>query len=143
MNKKAQSSLPRRQREIMEILYRRGRASVSEGVEQLSGNSVYSTVRAQLRILTAQGHAKFEVDGMRYVYLPTVPHRTMRKSARRHLVDTFFQGSTGQAMAALIGDERASLTDEEIHQLEELLNKEIGRASWRERAEISVVAVSF
>jgi predicted transcriptional regulator len=123
MNKKSQSSLPRRQREIMEILYRRGRASVSEVVEELSGNAVYSTVRAQLRILTAKGHAKFEVDGMRYVYLPTVPHRTMRKSALRHLVDTFFQGSTGQAMAALIGDERASLTDEEIHQLEELLNK--------------------
>jgi BlaI family transcriptional regulator, penicillinase repressor len=123
MNRKSQSSLPRRQREIMEILYRRGRASVSEVVEELSGNAVYSTVRAQLRILTAKGHAKFEVDGMRYVYLPTVPHRTMRKSALRHLVDTFFQGSTGQAMAALIGDERASLTDEEIHQLEELLNK--------------------
>jgi predicted transcriptional regulator len=123
MNKKAQSSLPRRQREIMEILYRRGRASVSEVVEELSGNSVYSTVRAQLRILTAKGHARFEVDGMRYVYLPTVPHRTIRKSALRHLVDTFFQGSTGQAMAALIGDERANLTDEEIHQLEELLNK--------------------
>jgi len=123
MNKKVQSSLPRRQREIMEILYRRGRASVSEVVEELSGNSVYSTVRAQLRILTSKGHAKFEVDGMRYVYLPTVPHRTVRKSALRHLVDTFFQGSTGQAMAALIGDERANLTDDEIHQLEDLLNK--------------------
>ena len=107
----------------MEILYRRGRASVSEVVEELSGDSVYSTVRAQLRILTAKGHARFEVDGMRYVYLPVVPHRTMRKSALRHMVDTFFQGSTGQAMAALIGDERANLTDEEIHQLEELLNK--------------------
>ena len=123
MNKAEQSKLPRRQREIMEILYRRGKASVGQVVEELSGDAVYSTVRAQLRILKAKGYVKHEVEGMRYVYLPTVPHRTMRKSALRHVIDTFFEGSTGQVMAAIIGDERSNLTDEEIHQLEELLNK--------------------
>jgi len=123
MDKKHQSKLPRRQREIIEILYRRGRASVAEVVAELSGNSVYSTVRAQLRILEAKGHVKHEIDGMRYVYIPTVPHRTMRKSALRHLIDTFFHGSTGQAMVAMIGDERANLTDDEIQQLEDFLNK--------------------
>jgi predicted transcriptional regulator len=123
MNKAKRSALPRRQREILEILYRRGRASVSEVLAELSGSSVYSTVRAQLRILEAKGHVRHQAEGMRYVYIPTVPHRTMRRSALRHLIDTFFEGSTGQVMAALIGDERATLTDEEIQQLEELLNR--------------------
>jgi predicted transcriptional regulator len=123
MKKPNQSSLPRRQREILEIIYRRGRASVSEVLDELSGSAVYSTVRAQLRILEAKGHVKHAAEGMRYVYLPAVPHRTMRRSALRHLIDTFFEGSTGQVMAALIGDERANLTDDEIQQLEELLQK--------------------
>ena len=96
---------------------------MGEVVEELSGESVYSTVRAQLRILEAKGYVKHEAEGMRYVYLPTVPHRTVRRSVLRHLIDTFFEGSTGQAMVALIGDERANLTGDEIHQLEELLSK--------------------
>jgi predicted transcriptional regulator len=74
-------------------------------------------------VLEEKGHVKHEARGLRYVYLPTVPRRSMRQSALRHLIDTFFEGSSGQVMAALIGDERTKLTGEEIEKLEELLDR--------------------
>ena len=123
MAKTNQSSLPRRQRQILEILYRRGRASVSEVMEELTGDPVYSTVRNQLRLLEERGHVKHEEQGMRYVYLPAVPHSTARESALRHLIDTFFEGSTGLVMASLIGNERTKMTEDEIGQVEKLLEK--------------------
>lgn len=123
MTKSIQHSLSRRERQIMDILYRRGPASVGEVMEELSGNPAYSTVRAQLRVLEEKGHIKHEARGLRYVYLPKVPRRTERQSALRHLIETFFEGSSGQVMAALIGDERTTLSVEEIQQLRELLDK--------------------
>ena len=107
----------------MDILYRRGPASVGEVMEELSGKPTYSTVRAQLRVLEEKGHIKHEERGPRYVYLPRVSRRTERQSALRHLIDTFFEGSSGQVMAALIGDERTKLSADEIQQLSELLDK--------------------
>src|SRR5215472_18399320 len=87
------SALTRRERQIMDILYRRGRATAGEVMEELSGNPNYSTVRTQLRVLEEKGHVRHEEVGLRYVYTPAVPRHAARKSALRHLIDTFFDGS--------------------------------------------------
>jgi predicted transcriptional regulator len=97
----------RRERQIIDILYRRGRATAAEVMADLSGDANSSTVRTQLRVLEAKGHVRHEDDGLRYVYLPALPHRAARKSALRHLVDTFFDGSTEKVVGALLGGEGA------------------------------------
>src|SRR3954469_4412148 len=86
-------TLTRRERQIMDILYRRGRATAGEVMAELSGEPSYSTVRTQLRVLEEKGHVRHEEEGLRYVYSPAVPRRAARKSALRHVVDTFFEGS--------------------------------------------------
>jgi BlaI family transcriptional regulator, penicillinase repressor len=122
MAKTHHSALSRRERQIMDILYRRGRASVSEVMNELSGSPAYSTVRAQLRVLEEKGHIKHEEEGLRYVYLPKVPRHTARQSILKHMVDTFFEGSAGQLMAALLGSGRR-LSEEELKFMEELIEK--------------------
>src|SRR5512132_2502901 len=92
------AALTRRERQIMDILYRRGRATASEVMADLSGTPNYSTVRTQLRVLEEKGHVRHEEQGLRYVYLPAVPRRAARKSALRHLVETFFDGSAEQVV---------------------------------------------
>src|ERR687895_1469356 len=96
-------ALTRRERQIMDILYRRGRATANEVLEDLPGSPHYSTVRTQLRVLEEKGHVTHEEDGVRYVYMPALPRRAARKSALRHLVDTFFDGSAGEGGAAGLG----------------------------------------
>jgi predicted transcriptional regulator len=123
MKKDTQSTLSRRERQIMDILYRRGPASVAEVMHELSGEPSYSTVRAQLRVLEEKGHIRHEEKGLRYVYLPKIPRHAIRQSALRHLIDTFFEGSSGKVMAALIGDERTQFSEDELSQLEELIEK--------------------
>lgn len=117
------SSLSRRERQIMDILYRRGRASAGDVMEALSGNPTYSTVRTQLRVLEEKGHVRHEENGVRYVYFPAVPRNAARKSALRHLVETFFDGSAERAVAALLGGEGARLSDEELERIEDLVKK--------------------
>ena len=117
------STLSRRERQIMDILYRRGRATVGEVMEALSGEPAYSTVRAQLRVLEAKGHLRHEEHGLRYVYLPTGSRHTVRQSALRHLVDTFFEGSPEQVVAALLGRERSRITDEELDRMARLIDQ--------------------
>src|ERR687896_2293904 len=95
-------ALSRRERQIMDILYRRGRATAAEVMEELTGEPSYSTVRTQLRVLEEKGHVRHEEEGLRYVYVPAVARTAARKSALRHLVDTFFEGSTEKAVAALL-----------------------------------------
>src|SRR5437660_8697846 len=112
MPKPNHSSLTRRERQIMDILYRRGRAAAGEVMEDMSGDPSYSTVRTQLRVLEDKGHVRHEEEGLRYVYLPAVPRRAARRSALRHVVDTFFDGSAEQTVAALLGGEAAKLDDE-------------------------------
>src|SRR4051812_29726524 len=107
------TGLSRRERQIMDILYRRGRASAAEVMEDLSGEPSYSTVRTQLRVLEEKGHVTHEENGVRFVYLPAVPRRAARKSALRHLVDTFFDGSAEQVVAAVLGGETTRLSEEE------------------------------
>jgi predicted transcriptional regulator len=123
MNRQLNSTLSRRERQIMDVLYRIGRATVGELMQELSGEPAYSTVRAQLRTLEEKGHVRHEEKGLRYVYLPKVPRHAIRQSALRHLVDTLFEGSSGKVMAALIGDERTRLSPEELDDLESLLEK--------------------
>ncbi len=118
-----QPGLTRRERQIMDILYKRGRATANEVMQDLSGDPHYSTVRTQLRILEEKGHVAHEEEGLRYVYMPAVPRRAARKSALRHLVDTFFDGSAEQVVAAVLGGEGAKLSDEELDRIGELIEK--------------------
>jgi len=117
MPKPIHSTLSRRERQIMDILYRRGRATAGEVMEELPGEPSYSTVRAQLRVLEDKGHVTHEEEGLRYVYTPAVSRHAARKSALRHLVDTFFDGSAEQAVSALLGGEAARLSDAELERL--------------------------
>ena len=118
-----QTSLARRERQIMDILFRRGRATAAEVMAELPGEPHYSTVRTQLRVLEEKGYVRHEDDGVRFVYLPAVPRRAARKSALRHLVDTFFEGSPEKAVAALLGGEGAKLTDEQLARIAALIAK--------------------
>ena len=107
----------------MDIVYRLGRATVGEVMEQLSGEPAYSTVRAQLRVLEEKGHLRHEEHGLRYVYLPKVPRHLIRQSALKHLVDTFFEGSPGKAVAALLGKEGFRISEEELERISELIDQ--------------------
>ena len=105
----------------MDVLYRLGRATAAEVMEGLDGAPGYSTVRTQLRVLEQKGHAKHDEEGLRYVYMPTVAKHSARRSALKHLVDTFFDGSTTKAVAALLGGEAARVSDEELARIEEMV----------------------
>jgi predicted transcriptional regulator len=115
--------LTRRERQIMDILYRRGRATATEVMAELPGTPNYSTVRTQLRVLESKGHVQHEEDGPRFVYLPALAHRAARKSALRHLVETFFEGSTEKVVGALLGGEGARLSDGELDRIAALVAK--------------------
>jgi len=106
MPKTIHTTLTRREREILDILYRLGRGGVSDVLAQLSGKPSYSTVRAQLRVLEEKGHVRHEERDLRYVYSPTIARGAVRQSVLRHIVDTFFDGSPHKVMAALLGGEK-------------------------------------
>jgi predicted transcriptional regulator len=117
----AQVLLTKRERQIMDVLYRLGRATAAEIMERVADAPGYSTVRTQLRVLEAKGHVRHEEQGLRYVYVPTVPRHSARRSALRHLVDTFFDGSSAKAVAALLGGEAARVSDEDLARIEKLV----------------------
>jgi predicted transcriptional regulator len=123
MSKPVHAALTRRERQIMDILYRRGRATANQVMADLSGEPSYSTVRTQLRVLEAKGHVRHDEQGLRYVYLPALPRHAARRSALRHLVDIFFEGSTEKVVAALVGGETARLTEEELDRISEMVAK--------------------
>jgi BlaI family penicillinase repressor len=122
MPKTIHTTLTRREREILDILYRLGRAGVSEVLAELSGNPSYSTVRAQLRVLEDKGHARHEEQELRYVYSPTVARGAVRQSVLTHIVDTFFDGSPHKVMAALLGGEKR-VGREELDRIAALVDK--------------------
>jgi len=117
------AALTRRERQIMDILYKRGRATANDVLTDLPGATHYSTVRTQLRVLEEKGHVTHEEEGVRYIYMPALPRRAARKSALRHLVDTFFDGSAEQVVAAVLGGEGARLSEEELDRIAELIEK--------------------
>jgi predicted transcriptional regulator len=123
MAKPLHDSLSRRERQIMEVVYRLGRATAAEVQESLPDPPSYSTIRALLRVLEDKGHLRHEQDGPRYVFLPTLPRDKARRSALRQLVHTFFEGSTAQAVAALLGEPGARLTEEDLDRLSRLIDQ--------------------
>jgi predicted transcriptional regulator len=117
----AHNSLARRERQIMDILYRRSRATAAEVMADLPGDPNYSTVRTQLRVLEEKGHVRHDEVGLRYVYAPAVPRHAARRTALKHLVDTFFDGSAAQVVAALLGNEATRLTDQDLARIAALI----------------------
>lgn len=115
--------LSRRERQIMDALYQLGRATAGDLIKALPGEPSDSTVRTQLRVLEAKGHVRHEEEGLRYVYLPVVPRRVVRKSALKHLVNTFFDGSVEKVVAALLGPDGGRLSDEELDRIAEMVAK--------------------
>jgi predicted transcriptional regulator len=107
----------------MDILFRRGRATAAEVMDELPGEPGYSTVRTQLRVLEEKGHVRHEDDGVRFVYTPAVPRHAARRSALRHLIDTFFDGSPEKAMAALLGGEASKLSAQQLERIADLIEK--------------------
>lgn len=114
--------LSRRERQIMAVIYRLGRATAAEVLAELGDPPSYSAVRAHLRILEEKGHLAHRSDGPRYVYSPTLPREEAREGALKHLVQTFFDGSASQAMAALL-ETREGITPRELEQLSRLIEK--------------------
>lgn len=121
MRQPVHAALSRRERQIMDILYRRGRATAAEVMDDLLGNPAYSTVRTQLRVLESKGHVRHEEEGLRYVYSPALPRRTASRSALRHLVDTFFDGSIEKVVAALVGAGGARVSPDELERIARLV----------------------
>ncbi len=114
-------ALTRREREIMDILYRVGRATAHEVLDGLADPPSYSAVRALLRLLEERGHVKHTVDGQTYVYSPAVARADARKTALTHLVKTFFAGSVENAVAALV--DRSKLSREELDRLSQIIDR--------------------
>ena len=119
----ANAKLSRRESEIMEIIYRRSRATAAEVRADLASPPSYSAVRATLRILEEKGHLRHEYDGPRYVFLPTVARAKASKSALKNLVATFFDGSPEMAVAALLGLDSTNLSEEELDKIAALIEK--------------------
>jgi predicted transcriptional regulator len=117
------STLSRRERQIMDILYRVGRATVNEVMAELPGEPNYSTVRTQLRVLESKGHVRHEEHGLRYVYIPTAPRHSVRQSALKHLMETFFEGSAEKMLSTLLGAEGTKLSDKDLDRLADLIAK--------------------
>jgi BlaI family penicillinase repressor len=115
--------LSRRERQIMDILYQRGKSSASEVREAMPNAPSYSAVRAMLRILEEKGHVKHRSEGLRYVYVPTVAHDKAKRSAVKHLLDTFFTDSPQDVVAALLDVSSSKVTKEELDRMAEMIEK--------------------
>ena len=113
------AGLSRRERQIMDILYQNGKASAQELRDAMPDAPSYSAVRAMLRVLEEKGHVKHQEDGPRYVFTPSVPLAKARRSAVKHLLQTFFDDSVGEAVAGLLGNSK--LKAEELDKIEELI----------------------
>jgi BlaI family transcriptional regulator, penicillinase repressor len=120
---KDQQGLSRRERQIMDILYQRGKASASDVREAMPDAPSYSAVRAMLRILEEKGHIKHQAEGLKYVYVPTVARDKAKRSAVKHLLDTFFKESPEQVVAALLDVSSTRLTREELDRMAEMIEK--------------------
>src|SRR5215831_19661841 len=110
----ALGGLSRRERQIMQILYQRGKASASEVREAMEDAPGYSAVRALLRVLEDKGHIKHQAEGLRYVYVPVVAREKAKRAAVKHVLDTFFNGSPEQIVAALLDVSSPALTPDEL-----------------------------
>lgn len=123
MSTKALSQLGRRERQIIEIIYRLGRASAADVLAELPDPPTNTAVRGMLRLLEQKGYLRHEQDGPRYIYFPTTDPRRMSRSALRHLVTTFFDGSASSAVAAMVGMYERDLDDADIDELQRLIDR--------------------
>jgi predicted transcriptional regulator len=114
--------LSRRERQILEILYRLGKASAADVLEQMPDAPTYTTVRGLLRVLEEKGHVRHEQDGARYLYSPVRPRGSAGASVLSHVVRTFFRGSPAEAVAALLGSS-SNLSDEELERMTRLIER--------------------
>jgi len=119
----ALEGLSRRERQIMDILYQKGKASASEVRESMENAPTYSAVRAMLRILEQKGHVKHRAEGLKYVYVPVLGRDKAKRSAVKHLLDTFFSNSPEQVMAALLDISAKHLTRDELDRMAEMIEK--------------------
>jgi BlaI family penicillinase repressor len=122
MTKRRPAQLSRRERQIMDVLYRHGRATAAEVQAELPDPPSYSAVRAMLRILETKGHTRHEQDGPRYVYVPTLARNKAKRSALKHLLNTFFEGSAEQVVAALLDLSGDELSDADFSRLRRLID---------------------
>lgn len=122
MIRRTHANLSRRERQIIDILYSSGQATAAEVQALLPEPPSYSAVRAMLRILEEKGHVKHETDGPRYVYVPTIARENAKRSALRHVLQTFFDGSAEQAISALL-DDTSKLSDDELDRLARLIDQ--------------------
>lgn len=114
--------LSRRERQIMDILYQRGKSSATEVREAMPDAPSYSAVRAMLRVLEDKGHVRHQAEGLKYVYLPTVTREKAKRSAVKHLLDTFFHDSPEQVVAALLDVSSTRVTREELNRMSEMID---------------------
>jgi len=123
MTKNPHAHLSRRERQIMDVIYSKGRATAAEVLEAIPTPPSYSAVRAMLRLLEEKGYLRHEQDGPRYVFLPTLSRERARQSAMKQLLQTFFDNSAEQAVAALLDMSGARLSDEELDRLSEMIER--------------------
>ena len=116
-------NLSRRERQIMDILYQRGKGSASEVREAMEAAPGYSAVRAMLRVLEEKGHVKHQAEGLKYVYVPVVARDKAKRSAVKHVMETFFNGSAEQIVAALLDVSSTQLTREELDRMSEMIEQ--------------------
>ena len=122
-SRRALAGLSRRERQIMDVIYREGQATATEVLERLPDPPSYSAVRAMLRVLENKGHVRHVADGTRYVYQPTLPRERAGRPALASVLETFFEGSTEKAVAALLDLSRKGLSEEELDRLSELIEQ--------------------
>ncbi len=123
MAKPSPTELTRRERAIMDVIYRLGRATAADVLEQMPDPPSYSAVRTFLRLLEEKGQVRHVEDGPRYVYIPTVPRGDARRSALAHVVRTFFAGSVEQAVATLVESSRSKLSQDELDRLADVIER--------------------
>ncbi len=118
-----QKNLSRRERQIMDIIYELNRATAQQVLERMPNPPSYSSVRALLRVLEEKGHLVHRQDGPRYVFSPTLPREEARQDALKHLMETFFDGSTEKVVAAVLGMSDDKLDDAEYRRLTNLIEQ--------------------
>ena len=123
MTRQSHIHLSRRERQIMNAIYERGQATAAEVMEGIPEPPSYSAVRAMLRLLEEKGYLKHQQDGARYVYIPTLSREKARQSALKQMLQTFFDNSAEQAVAALLGMSIARLSDEELDRLSQMIEE--------------------
>jgi predicted transcriptional regulator len=123
MSKEPIRELTRKERQVMDVVYQSAPVTAAEIMENLPDKTSYSAVRAVLRVLVEKGYLRHRHEGVRYVYVPTVPREKARASALKHVVETFFGGSPGEAMVSLLDESAARLQSEDLDRLEALIQK--------------------